>query len=229
MYTLAPGHAVAGRLAPSARERPVLHQARRHRSGCGDLPSAMHQQREPTTAGAAASRPRACSRCRAGGSFGWDVTLESDDTFRRFYKLDNILLTDRVNKVFLTGLSDRNYFGAKLYHFGGCSRTDTQRVRKLDPPTRSSTTTTSFADPILGGELTWNTNALSFSAISDVTLNPFAEPQQDEPRRHRGELAPALHRSDRHHLHALRRSCAATSIRSTTSSDRPVRQLTIRG
>ena len=29
--------------------------------------------------------------------FGWDITLESDDQFRRFYKLDNILQTDRVN------------------------------------------------------------------------------------------------------------------------------------
>ena len=26
--------------------------------------------------------------------FGWDVTAASDDTFRRFYKLDNILATD---------------------------------------------------------------------------------------------------------------------------------------
>ena len=51
--------------------------------------------------------------------FGWDITVESDDTFRRFYKLDNILQTDRVNTVFLQGLSERNYFAATLYHFGG--------------------------------------------------------------------------------------------------------------
>ena len=50
--------------------------------------------------------------------FGWDITLESDDQFRRFYKLDNILLTDRVNQVFLVGQSDRNYFSARAYHFG---------------------------------------------------------------------------------------------------------------
>ena len=46
------------------------------------------------------------------------MTVESDDYFRRFYKLDNILQTDRINEVYLTGLSDRN-FGAYLYHFGG--------------------------------------------------------------------------------------------------------------
>ncbi len=102
-------------------------------------------------------------------NFGWDVTLESDDTFRRFYKLDNILLTDRVNKVFLNGISDRNYFGAELYHFGELGYSNT-----ANPVVGTSGSSEAyaypivdynyiFADPILGGELSWNTNALSFS------------------------------------------------------------------
>ena len=57
--------------------------------------------------------------------FGWDVTVDSDDSFRRFYQLDPILQTDRVNTVYLQGMSDRNYFGAKLYQFGGLLLTDT--------------------------------------------------------------------------------------------------------
>ncbi|MFA6139199.1 MAG: LPS-assembly protein LptD [Hyphomicrobium sp.] len=93
--------------------------------------------------------------------FGWDVTLESDDTFRRFYKLDNMLLTDRVNKVFLAGLSDRNYFGLELYHFGGLMFTDTAESESMAHPILDYNYV--FADPILGGELTWNTNALSFT------------------------------------------------------------------
>ena len=36
-------------------------------------------------------------------SWGWDVTGSTDDTFRRFYKLDNILTTDRISEVQLTG------------------------------------------------------------------------------------------------------------------------------
>ena len=32
--------------------------------------------------------------------FGRDVTAATDDTFRRFYKLDNILATDVVDRVF---------------------------------------------------------------------------------------------------------------------------------
>src|SRR5690606_13669304 len=50
---------------------------------------------------------------------GWDITIESDDQFRRFYGLDSILLTDRINVGYLVGQSDRNYFSAKLYQFGG--------------------------------------------------------------------------------------------------------------
>ena len=51
-------------------------------------------------------------------------TVESDDSFRRFYKLDPILQTDRVNTVYLQGMSERNYFNAKLYQFGGLLLTD---------------------------------------------------------------------------------------------------------
>ena len=68
------------------------------------------------------------------------MTLESDDQFRRFYNLDNILLTDRVNQVFLTGQSDRNYFSAQLYHFGGLLLNDTAQTEASR--IRSSTTTT---------------------------------------------------------------------------------------
>ncbi len=92
---------------------------------------------------------------------GWDVTLESDDDFRRFYKLDNILLTDRVNQVYLTGQSDRNYFSAKLYHFGGLSLTDTEQAESYTHPIIDHNYV--FADPILGGELKLDTNVLSFT------------------------------------------------------------------
>jgi len=94
-------------------------------------------------------------------NFGWDVTLESDDYFRRFYKLDNILQSDRINQVYLTGLSERNYFGAYLYHFGGLMFEDTSVSEGRVHPVIDYNYI--FADPILGGELSFNANALSFS------------------------------------------------------------------
>jgi LPS-assembly protein len=93
--------------------------------------------------------------------FGWDVIIESDDTFRRFYKLDSILQTDRVNRAYVTGLSDRNYFGAYFYHFGGLLLDDTSIAESRVHPIIDYNYV--FADPVLGGELTFNANALSFS------------------------------------------------------------------
>lgn len=99
--------------------------------------------------------------------FGWDVTLESDEQFRRFYRLDNILLTDRVNQVFLTGQSDRNYFSARMYHFGGLLLNDTAQAESFTHPIIDYNYV--FADPVLGGELKLDTNFLSFTRRDGVT------------------------------------------------------------
>lgn len=93
--------------------------------------------------------------------FGWDVTLESDDTFRRFYKLDNILQTDRVNTVHFTGISERNFFQVKGYHFGGLLLSDEEHSESRVHPIVDWNYV--MGTPVLGGELSWNVNALSFS------------------------------------------------------------------
>lgn len=98
-------------------------------------------------------------------NLGWDATLESDDTYRRFYKLDGVLLTDRVNEVYLEGISGRNYMGIKLYHFGGLTFQDTDSAESLVHPIIDHDYV--FADPVLGGELKWTTNALSLSRDGD--------------------------------------------------------------
>jgi LPS-assembly protein len=99
--------------------------------------------------------------------FGWDVTVDSDDQFRRFYGLDNILLTDRVNQVYLTGQSDRNYFNATLYHFGGLLLSDTSQAGSYTHPVIDYNYV--FEDPVLGGELKWDTNILSFTRNNGST------------------------------------------------------------
>ncbi len=135
-------------------------------------------------------------------SYGWDVVLESDDTFRRFYKLDSVLLTDRVNDVYFTGISDRNYFGAKLYHFGGLLFNDDPQAESYVHPIIDHNYV--FSDPVLGGELSWDTNILSFSR-ADVGTG--INDQQDINRavteiKWRRRLTDA----DRHHLYAVCRA-----------------------
>ena len=110
--------------------------------------------------------------------FGWDATIESDDEYRRFYKLDSVLVTDRVNQVYLTGQSDRNYFSAHLYQFGGLLLDDTNQASSSAHPIIDYNYV--FADPILGGELKWNTNALSFTRDDGVTKDPITGKRVDQ-------------------------------------------------
>lgn len=114
--------------------------------------------------------------------YGWDVTVESDDTFRRFYKLDNVLLTDRVNQMYLEGLSDRNYMGVKLYHFGGLLIEDTSESESRVHPIIDHNYI--FDEPLFGGELRIDTNVLSFSRtdVTGLVLNDEFKRDQDLSR-----------------------------------------------
>lgn len=101
-------------------------------------------------------------------SYGWNATFESDDSFRRFYKLDSVLLTDRVNDIYLQGLSDRSYFSAKAYQFKSLLRNDDIAESYAHPVIDHNYV---FQDPVLGGELSWSSNVLSFSRDDTVATN----------------------------------------------------------
>jgi LPS-assembly protein len=101
--------------------------------------------------------------------FGWDVTLESDDTFRRFYKLDNILQTDRINTVWLQGLSERNHFAMQLYQFGGLLLEDSPASESRVHPVIDWNYI--YGQPVLGGELSFNANAQSISRSDGTDSN----------------------------------------------------------
>jgi LPS-assembly protein len=108
--------------------------------------------------------------------YGWDVTIDSDDSFRRFYQLDPILQTDRVNVGYLQGMSDRNYFSAKLYQFGGLLLTDTAYANSWVHPVIDYNYI--VGTPVLGGELSFAMHARSMtrSGGTVVALNQFNVP-----------------------------------------------------
>ncbi len=111
-------------------------------------------------------------------SLGWDVIAESDRAFRQFYRLDNVLLTDRVNTAYLTGMSERNYFSARLYQVGGLFLNEplglsaAALANPITSPTDSQAAASRVlpvvdynyvaANPILGGELQLNGNVVSY-------------------------------------------------------------------
>lgn len=102
------------------------------------------------------------------GSFwnwGWDITVESDDTFRRFYDIDNKTETERTSEVFLIGQSDRNYFSAYAYNFGTLTaQDDAEDLNDRDTVVHPVIDYNYIADgPVLGGELAWDTNVVSLT------------------------------------------------------------------
>ena len=152
-----------GRMASSARQRRIQRPPRWHRS---KRKRPAGYRRPPTTdldglRGSIETHGR--FSLSSWWKFGWDAIVESDDQFRRFYKLDSILVTDRVNQIYLTGQSDRNYFSAKLYQFGGLLTNDTPQTESYTHPIIDYNYV--FKDPVLGGELKWNTNASELHAV----------------------------------------------------------------
>jgi LPS-assembly protein len=101
--------------------------------------------------------------------FGWDITIESDDAFRRFYGLDSILQTDRINSVFLQGISDRNYFATTFYHFGGLLVEDTPDAKSRVLPVIDYNYV--FDRPVAGGELSFSMNAVSLTRSGNTTTD----------------------------------------------------------
>jgi LPS-assembly protein len=104
--------------------------------------------------------------------FGWDVTIESDDTFRRFYKLDNILQTDRINTVFLQGLGERSHFSMTGYQLGGLLLSDTKVADSRVMPVVDWNYV--MANSVLGGELGWNVNALNLNRRDALASNTYS-------------------------------------------------------
>jgi len=102
------------------------------------------------------------------GSFwnwGWDITAETDDTFRRFYKIDGTTETERTSEIFLIGQSDRNYFSAHAYSFVNLtSENDPEDFNDRDTLVHPVIDYNYIADtPILGGELAWDTSVVSLT------------------------------------------------------------------
>lgn len=50
-------------------------------------------------------------------STGWDLTIATDPTFNRDYSISGLTARDVPTTVYLTGISDRNFFDLRAYYF----------------------------------------------------------------------------------------------------------------
>ena len=104
-------------------------------------------------------------------SWGWDVLLETDETFRRFYNLDSRLKTDRVSQIYLEGLHDRNYFSTRFYNTESLLFTDEEFSEAVVYPIIDYDYIVDT--PIIGGELSFNSNVMVFSSADGTDSNRF--------------------------------------------------------
>ena len=109
---------------------------------------------------------------------GWDVTLQSDKSFRSFYGFDSAITTDRINTGYLTGQSERNYFNASLFQFGGLLPRDSDITKARAAVVDYNNIA---AQQFLGGELSFNGHVRSLSRLSGF----------NSPRDLNGNLLPA--------------------------------------
>lgn len=122
--------------------------------------------------------------------FGWSIDATSDRTFNRDYRIPGATAKDLPSTVYLTGLSERNYFDVSGYYFG-VQREDTEE----DLPDDGDPTTTDIyvhndqaeqalvhpvldhnyivGRPVLGGELRFDSNLASVTRdVSDIRHPP---------------------------------------------------------
>jgi LPS-assembly protein len=103
--------------------------------------------------------------------WGWDAVLLSDPAFFQDYGLSKYsrqydpfktgLVTEGVSQLYTIGKGDRSYFDARTIYYYGFSESDVQRQIPIIHPVIDYNYT--FAQPIIGGELSYNVNATSLS------------------------------------------------------------------
>jgi LPS-assembly protein len=117
--------------------------------------------------------------------FGWNAIVESDDTFRRFYRLDSIFATERVSTVYLTGIGEQNYFNISVNKYGNLTGNtfdyETNTYQKAVTAVSYPSIDYNYVHnkPVFGGELSFDVNALAL-AVNDPTTSTSSV--------HRGEM-----------------------------------------
>lgn len=94
--------------------------------------------------------------------FGWDVMAQTDRNFSRTYSIDGYNAGTQVSKIYLQGISNRNYFDLNFYRFNVqeslLSNNPNEMHSKQPWVFPSLDYSYTLPEPVYGGELNFNTN-----------------------------------------------------------------------
>lgn len=159
----------------------------RHRlvNGAYQIKAAGINQTNPERYGALSGNRDFRGALEASGEFninkrwlwGFNGALLSDRSFLNDYYVSRARLTERTSQLYLTGQGDRSHFDMRAISFYGMSEFDVNRQLPIIHPVIDYSYY--FANPILGGELSYKLNFTSLSRqdadYAPVSLNsPFA-------------------------------------------------------
>ena len=115
-------------------------------------------------------------------TWGWDSLLPTDGAYLQDYGLTSyqrgtdptrVGLSEGVTQIYLAGRGDRSYFDLRSIYYYGFSVADSQNQIPIIRPVMDYDYT--FANPILGGELSYRLNLTSLSR-QNVDFNPIVSP-----------------------------------------------------
>jgi LPS-assembly protein len=112
-------------------------------------------------------------------AWGWDGIAPTDKSFfqdyglRSYQRSSSLLfsnITEGVNQIYLAGRGNRSYFDARAIYYYGFSEADVQSQIPVIHPVLDYSYV--FGQPVLGGELSYQTNLTSLSRTS-ASFNPI--------------------------------------------------------
>ncbi|MCP4997479.1 MAG: LPS-assembly protein LptD [Hyphomicrobiales bacterium] len=96
--------------------------------------------------------------------FGWDVMLQSDNSFSNTYSIAGYSNVTQVSTAYLTGLSGRNFFDLRAFYFDVQSTISSSTEEEEQPIIHPSLDYSYTLDrPVAGGELNIDVNILSLT------------------------------------------------------------------
>ena len=124
--------------------------------------------------------------------YGWDLHATSDRTFNRDYRIAGATAQDLASTVYLTGLSERNFFDLRGYYFN-VQREDTEEILRSDGPDPDNDPELVYVhsdqaeqaivhpvldhnyvrDDVIGGEFRFDSNIASLSRDTSDIRHPL--------------------------------------------------------
>ncbi|GKX32831.1 MAG: LPS-assembly protein LptD [Rhizobiaceae bacterium MnEN-MB40S] len=96
--------------------------------------------------------------------FGWDVMLQSDNSFSNTYGIEGYRNRTVPSNIYLTGLEGRNFFDLQAFYYDVQSINPQNMAEEQQPIVHPSLDyNKTFDQPVAGGELSFDANILSLT------------------------------------------------------------------